>query len=321
MKKIRIGGGQGFWGDSHDAAIHMMKTGKLNYMACDYLAELTLSIMARQKMKDPKRGYATDFIDLFQSVAEDSYYSDIGILTNAGGMNIEGAVDACSKVAQNKKMKGYKIGYVLGDDIKDKIPQLIQEGYEFKNLDDDLTKTFETEENELIDYINKYYNELKKKKEYTSDNDVNTLIKAQVNSTVLSVFYEINFKLQNIDRSYIITLNIDLKTNKVLTIEDLLLKYNYNKEYISEKIFNDDVLIDTDVIVIDKNTNISLTKSDIEKKKNEYVQRITNDFNNIIKVYIENNTLVLVYNKKDLNDLFFENDHSNNNELKIKYLK
>ncbi len=191
----------------------------------------------------------------------------------------------------------------------------------FKNLDDDLTKTFETEENELIDYINKYYNELKKKKEYTSDNDVNTLIKAQVNSTVLSVFYEINFKLQNIDRSYIITLNIDLKTNKVLTIEDLLLKYNYNKEYISEKIFNDDVLIDTDVIVIDKNTNISLTKSDIEKKKNEYVQRITNDFNNIIKVYIENNTLVLVYNKKDLNDLFFENDHSNNNELKIKYLK
>ena len=149
MKKIRIGGGQGFWGDSNDAAIHMMKTGKLNYMACDYLAELTLSIMARQKMKDPKRGYATDFIDLFQSVAEDSYYSDIGILTNAGGMNIEGAVDACSKVAQNKKMKGYKIGYVLGDDIKDKIPQLIQEGYEFKNLDDDAL-SFKNIQNEIV---------------------------------------------------------------------------------------------------------------------------------------------------------------------------
>ena len=189
----------------------------------------------------------------------------------------------------------------------------------FKNLDNDLTKSFEKEENELIDYINKYYNELKKEEDYTSDNTVNTLIKTQVNSTVLSVFYEINFRLQNIDRSYVITLNIDLKTNKVLTTEDLLSKYNYSKEYIAEKIFNDDVLIGINDAVIDKNTNISLTRSDIEKKKNEYVQRITDDFNNIIKVYIENNSLVLVYNKKDLNDLFFENAYSN--ELKIKYLK
>lgn len=116
-----------------------------------------------------------------------------------------------------------------------------------------------------------------------------------------------------------LTLNIDLRTNKILTTEDLLLKYNYTKEYISEKIFNDDVLIGNDEVVIDKNTNISLTKNDIEKKKNEYMQRITDDFNNIIKVYIENNSLVLVYNKKDLNDLFFENAY--NNELKIKYLK
>ena len=189
----------------------------------------------------------------------------------------------------------------------------------FKNLDNDLTKTFEEEENELIDYINKYYSELKKEEDYTSDNAVNTLIKTQVNSTVLSVFYEIDFKLQNIDRSYVITLDIDLKTNKVLTTEDLLSKYNYSKEYIAEKIFNDDVLIGINDAVIDKNTNISLTRSDIEKKKNEYVQRITDDFNNIIKVYIENNSLVLVYNKKDLNDLFFENAYSN--ELKIKYLK
>lgn len=189
----------------------------------------------------------------------------------------------------------------------------------FKNLDNDLTKTFENEENELIDYINKYYNELKKEEDYTSDNAVNTLIKTQVNSTILSVFYEMDFKLQSTNRSYVITLNIDLKTNKVLTTEDLLSKYNYSKEYIAEKIFNDDVLIGINDAVIDKNTNISLTRSDIEKNKNEYVQRITDDFNNIIKVYIENNSLVLVYNKKDLNDLFFENAY--NNELKLKYLK
>ncbi len=189
----------------------------------------------------------------------------------------------------------------------------------FKNLDDNLIKSFINEENELIDYINKYYNEIKKEKNYTSDNTVTTLIKTQVNSIVLSVFYEIDFKLQNINRNYVLTLNIDLRTNKILTTEDLLLKYNYTKEYISEKIFNDDVLIGNDEVVIDKNTNISLTKNDIEKRKNEYMQRITDDFNNIIKVYIENNSLVLVYNKKDLNDLFFEDAY--NNELKIKYLK
>lgn len=58
----------------------------------------------------------------------------------------------------------------------------------FKNLDSDLTKTFENEEAELIDYINKYYDELKKEEDYTSNNTVTTLIKTQVNSTVLSVF-------------------------------------------------------------------------------------------------------------------------------------
>ena len=65
MRKVRIGGGQGFWGDSNDAAIHMMKHGGLDYMACDYLAELTLSIMARQKLKNPQKGYAADFVELF----------------------------------------------------------------------------------------------------------------------------------------------------------------------------------------------------------------------------------------------------------------
>lgn len=188
-----------------------------------------------------------------------------------------------------------------------------------KNLDTDLTKKFEEEENELIGYIDKYYNEIKKKQDYTSDNTVVTLIKTQINSTVLSIFYQINFNFQDINKYYVITTNIDLKTNKVLTLEDLLSKYNYSKKYIAEKLFNEDILIGQNEIVIDRDTNISLTKSDIERKKEEYIQRITDDFNNIIKVYIENNSLVLVYNKKELNDLFFDNDY--NNELKVRYLK
>lgn len=134
-KKIRIGGGQGFWGDSNDAAIHMIRHGNLNYMACDYLAELTLSIMQRQKLKNPGAGYARDFIDLVREIGEESYENGIGIISNAGGMNIKGAVKEIEKIAKDKEMSGYKIGYVLGDDLKDKLPEFLAQGIEFKNID------------------------------------------------------------------------------------------------------------------------------------------------------------------------------------------
>ena len=73
MKKVAIGGGQGFWGDSPDAAIHMIRNADIQYMGCDYLAELTLSIMERQKLKNPQAGYARDFIGLMKEVAQTAY--------------------------------------------------------------------------------------------------------------------------------------------------------------------------------------------------------------------------------------------------------
>ncbi|MEG6521032.1 acyclic terpene utilization AtuA family protein [Desulfotomaculum sp. 1211_IL3151] len=137
MKKVSIGGGQGFWGDSNDAAVHMVKNANLNYLACDYLAELTLSIMQKQKLKNPNAGYAKDFVALYQAIAKDCAEKGITILTNAGGMNITGAVNEIEKVAQAQNLKGLKIGYVLGDDLKDKIPELMAQGIEFKNMDND----------------------------------------------------------------------------------------------------------------------------------------------------------------------------------------
>ena len=106
---------------------------------------------------------------------------------------------------------------------------------------------------------------------------------------------------------------------KVLNTDDLLNKYNYTKNYISEKIFNDDVLINENEVVIDKNTNISFTKKDIERKKMEYINRIVTDFDNIIKVYIERGSLVLVYDSKEIKNIFFEGDFDNN--IKLRYLK
>ena len=122
MRKVIIGGGQGFWGDSNDAAIHMVHTAPLDYMACDYLAELTLSIMQRQKMKNPAAGYARDFIGLMTSIAEEAYEKKIGILTNAGGMNIEGCVSALKNSHLTKKCLATKSAMFLATTLRIRFP-------------------------------------------------------------------------------------------------------------------------------------------------------------------------------------------------------
>jgi len=68
MRTIRIGNGQGFWGDNVDAPVELLRGGPIDYIGMDYLAEVTLSIMMRQKLKNPKLGYATDFIGFIRRV-------------------------------------------------------------------------------------------------------------------------------------------------------------------------------------------------------------------------------------------------------------
>ncbi len=150
MKKIAIGGGQGFWGDSPDAANHMIRHADIQYMSCDYLAELTLSIMAKQQIKNPSAGYAPDFLNrILRQTGREAWNKHIRICTNAGGMNVQGCVDAIQEWAESEKMHGYKIGYVTGDSIKDKIPQLLKEGWTFPNLDYD---------GNFTDIVDKIYN-------------------------------------------------------------------------------------------------------------------------------------------------------------------
>ena len=93
MKKIAIGGGQGFWGDSPDAAIHMIRHADIQYMGCDYLAELTLSIMAKQQLKDSSNGYAPDFLTrILKEAGKEAWDKHIRVCTDAGGMNVAGCV-------------------------------------------------------------------------------------------------------------------------------------------------------------------------------------------------------------------------------------
>lgn len=193
----------------------------------------------------------------------------------------------------------------------------------FKNLDHSIVSNFIDKETEIVGYITDYYNKIITYNNYNSVNVVNSTIKTQINGAVLSILYKLDFNLDeeifndNI-KSYFITINIDLVTNKILTNNDLLSKYNYTKNHIADKLFNEEVLIKKGEVAIDKETNISITKNEIERKKTKYVDRIITEFDNIIEMYIENSSLVLVYNNKELKNLFFDNKFDTN--VKFKYL-
>ncbi len=135
-KRVLIGGGQGFWGDSNDAAIHMVRHAELDYLSCDYLAELTLSIMQRQKLRNPCAGYAHDFVDLWKAIGKEAFEKHTRIITNAGGVNIDAMVEEIRSLVREQGLQGYKIGYVTGDDLMDKLPDLLAQGMTFPNMDE-----------------------------------------------------------------------------------------------------------------------------------------------------------------------------------------
>src|SRR5215813_10010957 len=88
MNTIRIGNGCGFWGDNLDAPVYLAETGRLDYLTLEYLAELTMSILALQKQRDPQGGFAGDFLDVLQRLTPIlSQQPNLKIVTNAGGMN------------------------------------------------------------------------------------------------------------------------------------------------------------------------------------------------------------------------------------------
>ncbi|MDZ4860585.1 MAG: acyclic terpene utilization AtuA family protein, partial [Candidatus Hydrogenedentes bacterium] len=133
---LKIGNAQGFWGDSVDAPRTLLEQQPdLDYLTLDYLAEVSLSIMAGQRAKDPSAGYARDFVEVVRSLAPLlKAGSKCKLVANAGGLNPQGCAAACSEVLREAGCTGMRIGIVYGDDV---LPHLSARANEtqFNNLD------------------------------------------------------------------------------------------------------------------------------------------------------------------------------------------
>src|ERR1700679_372247 len=116
---LRIGNASAFWGDSNDAPARLVRqAADLDVLTLDYLAEVSMSILAKQRQRDPAAGYARDFVDVIKSLA--SFWREgrkLKIVTNAGGLNPQGCAQACAAVLREAGCTGLKIGIVSGDDV------------------------------------------------------------------------------------------------------------------------------------------------------------------------------------------------------------
>lgn len=127
-KSIRIGGASGFWGDSSLGAPQLVQSGAIDYLVFDYLAELTMSLLAGARLKNPDAGYATDFITVaMRSVLKEMLKKNIRVISNAGGVNPRGCAAALEALAKELDVS-VRIAVVEGDDVMGQVPALRAEG-------------------------------------------------------------------------------------------------------------------------------------------------------------------------------------------------
>ncbi len=136
MSAVRIGNGWGFWGDNLDAPILLAEHGKLDFLTLEYLAELTMSILALQKQRDPATGFAADFLDVLERLTPIwKRQPQLRIITNAGGMNPAGCAAKARAVLDKAGLNNRRIAIVTGDDLMPDLDRLLHEGHSLNHLD------------------------------------------------------------------------------------------------------------------------------------------------------------------------------------------
>jgi hypothetical protein len=132
---VRIASGQGFWGDLLSAPVDQVRRGPVDYLMLDYLAEVTMSIMQKQRARDPESGFARDFVSLMREILPDCVEKDIKVMSNAGGVNVEGCANAVASTAKDLGISGLKIGVITGDDILPRLGEFLDKGVAIDNMD------------------------------------------------------------------------------------------------------------------------------------------------------------------------------------------
>jgi hypothetical protein len=133
--KIKIASGQGFWGDLLDAPYYQVMKGDIDYLMLDYLAEVTMSILQKQKNKNPQLGYAKDIPELMRRILPHCVEKGVKVITNGGGVNPSACAEAVIEIAKSLGIKKLKIGIVLGDDVKNRMDEFIKSGNELNNME------------------------------------------------------------------------------------------------------------------------------------------------------------------------------------------
>jgi hypothetical protein len=135
---IRIAAGQGYWGDWPQAAGLQVRSGPIDYMVMDYLAEVTMSIMHKQKKRDPEHsGFATDFIEDIGALLPEIMAKNIRVIASAGGVNPRACARAMLSKARELGVQGLRVGIVEGDDILDELKDASSRQLQLTALDDD----------------------------------------------------------------------------------------------------------------------------------------------------------------------------------------
>ncbi|MBI4503273.1 MAG: DUF1446 domain-containing protein [Gemmatimonadetes bacterium] len=132
----RIACAQGFWGDWLEAPARQVTGGPIDYLMMDYLAEVTMSILQKQRSRDRSLGYATDFVVAMERLLPEIVNRSIRVTANAGGVNPRSCAEAVIAAARKLGLRGkVKVGVVTGDDIMTRLDDLIARGHPFANLD------------------------------------------------------------------------------------------------------------------------------------------------------------------------------------------
>lgn len=132
---LRIGSGSGYWGDMVDPAVELIEKADIRYACFDLLAELTVALLTRSKMRDPAKGHIPDVEQILRQVLSPARRNEVGIITNGGGANPPAAALAAARVAHETGHPDTRIGTIEGDDLTGRLDEIRATGWKFTHLE------------------------------------------------------------------------------------------------------------------------------------------------------------------------------------------